>query len=134
MKHAIKKLWAAALCSRQFVQGHTRLRTARAFGYEWCCLGVLCELHRELTGRGEWTEAGYVAWGDDGVRCQASNYVLPPPVLAWAGLDEETGNPMAGDSSLGALNDGNASEPSNNLQPVPALTFPQIAAIIDDKL
>lgn len=132
MKHEIKQVWIAALLSGKFVQGHTRLRTLRAFGYEYCCLGVLCQLHLELTGLGHWDDdKGYVATDGDN-RDASSRFVLPLGVLEWAGLPNDQGNPIAGASSLGALNDGNADTPERAYHRV--RSFAEIAALVDEHL
>ncbi len=46
MNEIIKSQWVAALRSGQYTQGRGALRRRS----EYCCLGVLCELHRISTG------------------------------------------------------------------------------------
>lgn len=128
MKYEIKKLWVAALLSGHFVQGRNKLRTQGKICYAWCCLGVLCELHREVTGRGRWTEMGYVAMHQDGTETLPYATVLPQPVLQWAGLGDNP-TPMVGDTTLAVLNDGDDPDLGG-----PHKTFHAIAEIIDSQL
>lgn len=74
MKPEIKKQWVAALRSGEYKQGKSALR----FGDEFCCLGVLCDLHAKETG-GTWTRTGRVRYTYDG--CGA---LLPLLVSDWA--------------------------------------------------
>lgn len=94
MNPTIKAKWTAALRSGEFRQGRQVLRNApQADGIrDYCCLGVLCELHRRETGEGEWFGSRYKpSRGDD----SASS--LPSAVARWAGLvigDGPNGNPF----------------------------------------
>lgn len=45
MNPEVKKLWVEALLSGEYKQGFRRLRNANN---EFCCLGVLCNLHAQL--------------------------------------------------------------------------------------
>lgn len=84
MNQEIKKKWVEALRSGQYVQGFGQLKVANQF----CCLGVLCDLHAKETG-GEWDGLiqnpvhgiyyGQVAWA-------------PKIVTDWAGLDTPKGD------------------------------------------
>lgn len=47
----VKEKWVAALRSGQYTQGRNALQTE---DHKFCCLGVLCDLYRTETGRGEW--------------------------------------------------------------------------------
>ena len=78
----IRARWTAALRSGQYEQGLEALRqVTEDGGYEFCCLGVLCEL-AAVEGV---TEAAYDedegAWAYDG-----ESAYLPPRVAEWAGL------------------------------------------------
>jgi hypothetical protein len=54
----VKKAWIKALRSKKFKQGQGALRS---HDNEYCCLGVLCTVFQELTGRTEWV----TTWNDD---------------------------------------------------------------------
>lgn len=90
MKPGIKRRWIEALTSGKYKQGRDQLKSPES---EYCCLGVLCDLYRRSTERGEWSTSPIdgspffrVTRGEE-----ISEYdVLPPEtVLAWAGLDDE---------------------------------------------
>jgi hypothetical protein len=112
--------WVAALRSGDYVQARGTLRgpaedDAGAVGY--CCLGVLCDLHREFIesqvgpGHAEWVPtaemksvgvARIMAYRSGSYQAEG---VLPGPVKEWAGLDSI--NPCAsGCGYLSELNDG----------------------------
>lgn len=102
----IRTRWTAALRSGEYEQGNDQLYD----GGKYCCLGVLCDLAREIglvsldydDERGEFYYAG------------EQNY-LPEVVREWAGLLGKdpavsvrfTGGltPRAGETELSALND-----------------------------
>lgn len=72
MKPKIKKLWIGALKSGKYQQNTHSLNS---WG-KYCCLGVLCDLHRKRTKKLKWKDGYYD--GQDGV--------LPSSVMKWAGL------------------------------------------------
>ncbi len=76
MNKRIKKLWVDALTGKskkKYTQGKRKLRDNGNF----CCLGVLCDLHRiEFNGR--WKSSGGHRTYFDG------RLVLPTEVLEWA--------------------------------------------------
>lgn len=84
MDARIKKLWVAALRSGEYSQGTGRLRKSAPGGeFEFCCLGVLCDLHAKETGRGKWMDGGgYQIKGDTFV----ANGLPPIEVYNWAGM------------------------------------------------
>ncbi len=94
MNPTVKAKWVAALRSGEFKQGREVLRSfSHAEGTQnYCCLGVLCELHRRETSEGGWYGSRYKpSQGDD----SASS--LPGAVARWAGLvngDGPDGNPF----------------------------------------
>lgn len=81
MKPQIKKLWVDALRSGKYKQGKGQLRTEEG---NFCCLGVLCNLHAEAhpeIANQEIDQETYM--GEFGN--------LPKEVAKWAGIDVECG-------------------------------------------
>lgn len=90
MKSKIKKLWLAALRSDKYKQCKGQLRNRDSF----CCLGVLCDVHRRLVGNKRWHKGYYFK----------EFYCLPQQVTKWADLKKQ--NPiLPGNTTLGAEND-----------------------------
>lgn len=87
MKPEIKQLWVDALDSGEYQQGIGQLKT---IGNHFCCLGVLCDLHRKMTGEGNWTEAtlGHEPRYAPTAAKHPSVSFLPQEVRDWAGIDE----------------------------------------------
>lgn len=81
MKARVKRLWLKALRSGKYQQGKNQLRN----GDRFCCLGVLCEVYRQDTGKGRWTRGESFVAGDSEDCC-----VLPDAVMAWAALSGDT--------------------------------------------
>jgi hypothetical protein len=55
IKRTVKKLWLAALRSGKYKQGKGALRRPNQDGgKEYCCLGVLCDVHRKVVGGSRW--------------------------------------------------------------------------------
>jgi len=52
MNQEIKAKWLEALRSGEYKQGMKKLKS----GDNFCCLGVLCDIYRKETGKGEWKE------------------------------------------------------------------------------
>jgi hypothetical protein len=98
MKKTVMKKWVSALRSGKYKQGTGRLRDSDD---QFCCLGVLCDLHRRETGRGRWRKGTYFC--ADG--CNFAE--APDAVVAWAGLNGR--DPILPETfenqSLAALND-----------------------------
>lgn len=81
MNDEIKKKWIAALRSGEYKQGNSVLKREDDF----CCLGVLCDLHRKETNSGKW--AHKTPTGSLMYECSEhdSSYVaLPVNVVDWA--------------------------------------------------
>jgi hypothetical protein len=101
MNKRIKKLWIEALTSGKYKQGKGQLRD----GDKFCCLGVLCDLHRNEVG-GRWAIKGQAQ-----PQYLDSAEWLPEPVQEWAGLEQR--NPeLKGEEShprLSWKNDGGTS-------------------------
>lgn len=98
MDPRIKQMWVDALRSGKYVQGRNRLHIRRVDGTDtFCCLGVLCDLYHEETGKGEWREddemtsqipagtvVGFYTINND---CEIRNGGVPPTdVMLWAGF------------------------------------------------
>ena len=89
MKKNIKKKWLKALRSDKYVQGRNVLHCGENV---FCCLGVLCELHRK-ENKGQW----------DGEYYYNEKFVLPKEVRIWAGLEND--NPSVEGYGLAHYND-----------------------------
>lgn len=89
MNPEIKAEWVAALRSGEYAKTTGELHDD--VGY--CCLGVLCDLHRQKHG-GQWEDGYYLGEFD----------ILPAEVMDWAGLDSQS--PAVDDDGLADLNDG----------------------------
>jgi len=85
----IKKQWIEALRSGKYKQGRYWLRHRN----EFCCLGVLCDLHAQATNC-EWnTDENYLG----------AAQALPKEVVNWAGLDSE--DPFINEERVSSYND-----------------------------
>lgn len=122
------RLVVAALRSGEFPQTHKHLRD----GVGYCCLGVVCELFRRDTGRGEWGEAR----GEEGVTdfqlddVNSTGY-MPADVTNWLGIDYNYGdletayiNPKS-EGDAGAVSIGGADMNDSGM------SFEQIAEVIE---
>lgn len=90
MNQKIKKLWIKALRSGKYEQGRSFLKNKyHEHKAKYCCLGVLCEVYKEQTGK---------AW-----RAPKADEFLPKSVMAWAGV--ETSNPELGSTTCAGAND-----------------------------
>ena len=103
MYKAIAEKWVEALRSGEYQQGRLVLQNSRG---AFCCLGVLCDLHRTDEG-GEWV-TDHVGRTDGGKLYQpllgGEDYaLLPPAVQRWAGI--RSNNPAARGEILTDLND-----------------------------
>lgn len=111
MNSEIKKMWVEALRSGKYKQAKQNLKTADS---KFCCLGVLCELHRKNCEKpdkwkSQWQRFYYANQG---------NYI-PLTVRQWAEI--VTSNPETSLGPLAYLNDL-------------GYTFEQIADIIEKEL
>lgn len=87
MNKEVKETWVTALRSGEFTQGKDRLRT---LDDSYCCLGVLCELHRRETGVGSWeVRADSPIFRDESHHYfyMGEDFGLPQKVADWAGLE-----------------------------------------------
>jgi hypothetical protein len=119
MNPIVGKAWLAALRSGHYKQARGRLANGELT--QFCCLGVLCDLHRKETN-GEWV---LDICGDNTYLGNTGS--LPFTVSEWAGLIENSSvsNPVVEfndrELDLAYLND------SGN-------TFKEIADTIEDQL
>lgn len=125
MKTEVKKKWVNALMNGGYVQGKGQLRQQN----QYCCLGVLCDIYKENTGKGEWINPNSM---DDRVSLREFRYenpdgeiskavaLLPKPVREWAGL--ESSQPSILGMTLPELNDDNKHD------------FTDIASLIREEL
>lgn len=114
MNPEIKAKWLKALRSGEYKQGWGRLHSFDTF----CCLGVLCELHRRETG-GEWDSRN-----PNRQLYEWDNQTLPSVVRDWSGLHDP--NPIIAGFALAEHNDG-----PDDAAP---RTFPEIADLIEKHL
>lgn len=92
MKQKIKQIWTTALRSGLFKQETGALRKRKSTPQSeqellYCCLGVLCEVYRQETGKGKWQEA----MGDlDNfvTKSEGRSGVPPEAVRDWAELTD----------------------------------------------
>src|SRR3954462_15269222 len=90
--------WLARLRSGKYKQGRGFLKVVRKDGeIGYCCLGLLCDIHRKMTGLGRWelvpgstpTRWRYVVMDVNGNRkIDGHDAVLPLSVVTWAGLSQ----------------------------------------------
>lgn len=91
MNPEIKKMWADALRSGQYVQGTRYLKYETPQGFCHCALGVLCDLAVKA-GVAEWLDAAdceeHPALGSlvHVSHCDIGETALPRSVAEWAGL------------------------------------------------
>ena len=97
MKERIKELWVEALRSGEFIQTEGALKNSDGY----CCLGVLCELHRRAFGGSKWikidsnAEAHYCGHTGD----------LPNEVIEWADFPGPEGEKGSLEETLVTMND-----------------------------
>lgn len=102
MNPEIKKLWIEALESGDYKHGTGSLRND---ANEFCCLGVLCNLHAQAHPEFAVTQTANTVYLEQ-------SYYLPKEVRQWAGLPESfgpTGFCENTNRSLSALNDASTS-------------------------
>lgn len=92
MNKRIATKWVAALRSGDYAQTYGRLRAPTDEGYAHCCLGVLCDLYKDETGKLEWRETKdstkVLAVSPTG-ECSGS---LPNAVVLWAKMNSNIGD------------------------------------------
>lgn len=95
MKAEIAKLWVAALRSGEYMQGRGKLRNVHN---EFCCLGVLCNLHAQA-------HSEIAARQEDVELYMGELKVLPTKVRNWAGMASCDGDYNRGYDTLASDND-----------------------------
>ena len=103
MNKRIQQMWVKALLSGKFEQQKGRLKGK---DNKRCCLGVLCEIHRQEFPENKWFGRHKTLYMND-------SYLLSDQILDWAALDDSD------HTELGHLNDQ-----SN-------ITFIEIAGVIE---
>lgn len=86
MNKEIKEKWVKALRSGKFPQSTMALKRVTEKGEGYCCLGVLCEVFRKETGKGEWVRSDMAERVDFLVEGHTETNFLPRAVMEWAGL------------------------------------------------
>jgi hypothetical protein len=133
MKPSVKKKWLEALRSGKYKQARGTLRKLAGRDAAFCCLGVLCELHRKAVGTGSWSE-------DDGHwRYLGEISRLPREVAKWAGLESYNPEVSFGgvNCRLSTLNDGfggDMSSTDERRSKIEPQTFENVALIIEEQL
>lgn len=98
MKKVIAMRWVEALRSKQYKQGRGQLRDVKN---QFCCLGVLCNLHAQDNPK-------FAAEQNDLESYDDSSGYAPTIICAWAGLKTINGSYTQNGKSLAGLNDGGA--------------------------
>jgi len=89
MNPEIKKKWLEALKSGRYKRVKGQLKHREGETVKHCCLGVLCELHHEMTGEGNWDNNSMEGYFSKTNSIDNSALVLPAIVRDWAGLDSQ---------------------------------------------
>jgi hypothetical protein len=97
MNESVKAKWLEALRSGKYKQFRSKLKD----GNKFCCLGVLCDIHSQETGKKWKTQKDGTAVYID------SGNVLPVEVAEWAGVSSQNPSVKFGwmSRSLAELND-----------------------------
>ena len=108
MNKEIKAKWVAALRSGDYVQGKGTLRSEgnqlRSEGDQFCCLGVLCNLHAQAHPK-------IAAKQKDSESYMGESEILPDAVMEWSEVNTRNGlfGDDSGRSTLASLNDAGTS-------------------------
>ena len=125
MNQEIKTKWLEALRSGDYTQTTNHLKDDKGY----CCLGVLCDLHRKETGY-DWKvithSSAFDYYGISGS--------LPPEVIAWAVMegDHNPAVPVPEGLIITTCPDGKTS--LAELNDVAKYDFRQIANVIEEEL
>ena len=115
MKKKVMKKWVKALRSGQYNQTEGALARHRNGEDGFCCLGVLCNIMQEETGKLN------VIYGGNTYRFNDEEGTLPKAVRIWAGMENESGYFKYKNGKAGELTDLNDNGKS----------FKQIANVIE---
>jgi len=86
MNKEIAKQWCDALRSGKYKQCQWCLCRQRFFQKQYCCLGVLCELHSKATGQAKMeSHKGKIVY-------DWHEHNLPKSVVDWAGMKSSLGD------------------------------------------
>lgn len=90
------RLWVAALRSGIFLQGFQALKRKRDGAFEYCCMGVVCEVARL---RGMEFEEAPQKWDSQIYTMDGSSGFLRHGFIEWLGLplQDLDGNPIVGE-------------------------------------
>lgn len=119
MNEKIKKSWIKALLSKKFKQGRGELKTSDG---RYCCLGVLCELHRIDHNKSHKRKLKWW-WHDGEFEYCGGTGTLPAKVMDWAELSSD--NPICDGAFLSNHNDG------SDIYQVMPRNFRAIASLIE---
>lgn len=123
MNPDIKARWVAALRSGEYKQGRGRLRSS---ANEFCCLGVLCNLHAQANPE-------YAAMQSEPTLYGGGDGLPPQTVTLWAGFGLYENDPIINFERhrlpISAHNDGKW-----NGKQIPRRTFAEIADAIEAQL
>lgn len=89
MNTEVKIKWVAALRSGEYKQGKRKLHGEGNF---FCCLGVLCDIYQKQHPETSKWEGGRFFADQSDSGSSTSQFYLPMPVRAWAGL--KSSNPI----------------------------------------
>jgi len=104
MRKDVAEKWVAALRSGAYTQTRCVLRDVVGVVDSYCCLGVLCDLHRKSCPTGSWDGDGGYTTKARGARAYNTEFDVPTPeVVRWAELDEA--NPTMPGGTIAELND-----------------------------
>lgn len=115
MNPEIKELWVKALRSGEYKQGTFILRSEND---EYCCLGVLCDLHIKDHKNYKWKYDAYYGR----YSCHLGTEMPPIEVVDWSGIEDQPIYYKGEYTTLTELND------------VEKLTFNQIAEKIEEQM
>jgi hypothetical protein len=82
MNPKVKKMWVDALLSGKYQQTTGVLKDYDGY----CCLGVLCDLHRKVTKKKGWDDSCSITPAYLGEEAS-----LPKQVMKWANIEDDAG-------------------------------------------
>ena len=93
MNARVKKMWIDALRSGEYTQGKRQLIIVSPNAdTNFCCLGVLCDLHHKAGQTGRWNGEDYITPdAEDGTDFYTGS-MPPPSVRKWLGIKVPRGS------------------------------------------